>query len=75
MGHFCVKSADLVVKKIWSSWKLFISVGNQKKIIYNFNTATHAYGGLKNIIIEKKFDRVPQLPALNGINIYQKHIS
>jgi hypothetical protein len=38
------------VVEIWSSWKLFVSVGNQKKIFYNFNTATH--GGLKNIIFE-----------------------
>jgi hypothetical protein len=28
----------------------FFSVGNQKNLFYNFNTATH--GGLKNIIFE-----------------------
>jgi hypothetical protein len=30
----------------------FFSVGNQKKLFHNFNTATH--GGLKNQIFEKK---------------------
>jgi hypothetical protein len=33
-------------------WKLFFSVGNQKKLFYNFNTATD--GGLKNRIFERK---------------------
>jgi hypothetical protein len=40
----------------------FLSVGSQKKQLYNFNTATH--GGLKNKI--KLTGRVPQPPASNG---------
>jgi hypothetical protein len=39
-------------------------------MIYNFNTATH--GGLKNILFEKKIDRVPPPPAFNGSKKHQK---
>jgi hypothetical protein len=55
MGHFCGQKVHPLVVGFYSSWKLFFSVGNQKKSFYNFNTATH--GGLKNILLP---------PALNG---------
>jgi hypothetical protein len=38
--------------KITPPWKLFFSEENQKKIFYNFKSATD--GGLKNLIFEKK---------------------
>jgi hypothetical protein len=44
----------------------FFLVANQKKICYNFNTATN--GGLNNIFFE--IDRVPQPPALNGSKMH-----
>jgi hypothetical protein len=48
----------------------FFSVGNQIFLFYNFNTTTH--GGLKNIIFEFFFDRVPPPPAFNGSKKHQK---
>jgi hypothetical protein len=52
MGHFFGQKVAPLVVGFYSSWKLFFSVGNQKNIFYNLNTATH--GGLKNRIFQKK---------------------
>jgi hypothetical protein len=57
MAHFPVKKRQWLVVEIWTPIRslrnFFFLVGNQKKIFYNFNTAT--YGGLKNIIFEFYF--------------------
>jgi hypothetical protein len=51
---FWSKNGSELVVEIWtlirSLRNFFFSVGNQKKLFHNFNTATH--GGLKNIIFE-----------------------
>jgi hypothetical protein len=58
---FQSKNGSELVVEIWtlirSLRNFFFSVGNQKKIFHNFNTTTHAYGGLKNIIFEFFFTR------------------
>jgi hypothetical protein len=38
--------------QIW--WLKYGPLGNFGNLFHNFNTATHAYGGLKNIILEEK---------------------
>jgi hypothetical protein len=47
----------------------FLSVGNQKKLFYNFNTSPH--GATFNHIFEKKITLV-LLPAYLPINLSQK---
>jgi hypothetical protein len=43
--------------KITPPWKLFFFRRKPKQLFYNFKSATD--GGLKNVIFEKKIDRVP----------------